>query len=221
MEGSETPGSETAETSVEQPAAAPSFDASAFESRFDDLHGEIGKLAETVQGIAQPPDDEPAEDNWLTTGFDNEVDPEAEQAAALARFQQTLDSRMQSEIQKAIEQATSPLQERINRFEQETGIAELEAEFPELAESEEVASATMEYAEQLAAQFGANASDPNILRTAYLAMRGAQAGQSEVPAGQQPPVSLESGSGAQPPRTEVDERDAIVNAGGQYGALYS
>lgn len=223
MEGSDiTPATGEAAATPEAPeTSAQTFDQSAFDERFNQFGEQLSQITETVSAFAAPEEEELEPDNWLVNDFNSpQIDAEAEQAEALARLQGSFDSRIESRLQDAIEQAVKPLQEKLSTFERNAAIDELQMEYPELAQDEQAASALVTRAEQFAKQFNADHTDPAILRTVYLAMRGEAAGQSEVPAGQSPGTVLETGSGALPPSTEGHPGDAIVNASGSYGGLY-
>jgi hypothetical protein len=223
MEGSETTlaTGDAAATPEVTETSAPAFDTSAFNERFDQFDNTLHQLTETVSAFATP-EEEPEPDNWLVDGFGQpEIDAEAEQAQALARLQGSFDSRIDTRLQDAIDQAVKPLQEKLSTFERNAAIDELQMEYPELAQDEQAASALVTRAEQFAQQLGVDHTDPTVLRTVYLAMRGEAAAQSEVPAGQSPGTILETGSGALPPSQEGHPGDAIVNASGSYGGLYS
>lgn len=120
-------------------------------------------------------------------------------------------------------QHLSSMAERLDRFEQDQRVSQLEElanEHPELLESE-FQGAIRERLDDLAERFGDQArTDPDLVELALVAEKAARASANEVPAEQAATegAKLESAAGAASPEATTPEQaivQDILNAGGE------
>jgi hypothetical protein len=202
---------------------------SAFDSRFEQLRGDLGQMLDGFQGQGgdgyaegqqeggEPDYGQMAQQLIDQAAEQGEMSPEMLEEYVEARTQDAVGRAMQQALPQALEQAMAPINDRFLQQDADR----LEETYPALAEPE-MQSAVVQEAVQQAQLLGQVelARNPKFIEQVYLA-KCAREGTAAVPASGEE-AALE-GAGASGARGQEDEdrAAAIVNAGGQGGGLFS
>ncbi len=199
---------EGAETQTAEDPTAPLMAA------FEEFRGEVGSRFDRLEQGKQEPEtqDEPEDDDPLA-GYDFAFEDRDYDAEGRLTGVAQMRGMQQMMRQIAAEQVDQVRAERADDRRAAEADA-LEQRYPKLADSKEQQK-YVDLAVDEARRLGSPelAREPNFLEMVYLAAEAREQAGREVPAGQDPGVTLERGGGAPPAEQTQDDRgDAIVNS---------
>lgn len=200
--GAGTPAPEptqTQEPASSGPDLSPVFD------RLDQLGGMVGQLAEQFQGF-QPQQQAEPETNWWESLYE---DPNAPQEPEPVQQQPQLNpDALQNAINQAIQQATTPLQQQLQGFQQQQALNTLLERVPQLKDPE-AAQRTQELVAQRIGHLSPEIQqalvwDPGFIETVFKAAEAEKLAGAQEPAGE-PTPQLEAAGGAHPGGTGEEQ----------------